>query len=64
LPKIGQETGIDLGREAFGTLSNGTRIFSPGWYRKTERALKAAQRRVSRRTEGSNRRRKVVKLLA
>jgi putative transposase len=31
LPATGQETGIDLGIEAFATLSNGTRIFAPGW---------------------------------
>src|SRR5262249_51049687 len=60
----GQETGIDLGIEAFATLSDGTRIFSPGWYRKAERALKTAQRRVSRRKQGSNRRSKAVALLA
>jgi putative transposase len=64
LPATGQETGIDLGLEAFATLSDGTRIFHPGWYRKAERALKTAQRRVSRRQKGSNRRRKAVKLLA
>ena len=60
LPATGQETGIDLGLEAFATLSDGTRIFHPGWYRKAERALKTAQRRVSRRKKGSNRRRKAV----
>jgi putative transposase len=64
LPPTGQETGIDLGIEAFATLSDGTRIFSPGWYRKAERALKTAQRRVSRRKKGSNRRRKAITLLA
>jgi len=64
LPATGQETGIDLGIEAFATLSNGTRIFNPGWYRKAERALKTAQRRVSRRKKGSARRRKAVTLLA
>ena len=64
LPAMGQETGIDLGIEAFATLSNGTRIFHPGWYRKAERALKTAQRRVSRRKKGSNRRRKAITLLA
>ena len=64
LPATGQETGIDLGIEAFTTLSDGTRIFHPGWYRKGERALKTAQRRVSRRKKGSNRRRKAVTLLA
>jgi putative transposase len=64
LAPTGQETGIDLGIEAFATLSDGTRIFNPGWYRKAERALKTAQRRVSRRKKGSNRRRKAVNLLA
>jgi putative transposase len=64
LPPTGQETGIDLGIESFATLSNGTRIFNPGWYRKAECALKTAQRRVSRRKRGSNRRRKAVTLLA
>ena len=47
VPTTGQETGIDLGIEAFATLSDGTRIFSPGWYMKAERTLKTAQRRVS-----------------
>jgi putative transposase len=64
LPPTGQATGIDLGIEAFATLSDGTRIFNPGWYRKAERALKTAQRRVSRRKKGSHRRRKAVALLA
>jgi putative transposase len=64
LAPAGQETGVDLGLEAFATLADGTRIFSPGWYRKAERALKTAQRRVSRRKRGSHRRRKAVMLLA
>ena len=64
LPATGQETGIDLGLEAFATTSDGTRIFHPGWYRQAERRLKTAQRRVSRRKKGSNRRRKAVTMLA
>jgi putative transposase len=64
LSLTGQETGVNLGIEAFATLSDGTRIFSPGWYRKAERALKTAQRRVSRRKKGSHRRGKAVTLLA
>src|SRR5690349_4259650 len=64
MPPTGNEMGIDLGIEAFATLSNGTRIFNPGWYRKAEWALKTAQRRVSRRKKGSNRRRKAITLLA
>jgi putative transposase len=64
LPPSGQSTGIDLGIEAFATLADGMRIFNPGWYRKAERALKTAQRRVSRRKKGSNRRKKAATLLA
>jgi putative transposase len=64
LPPTGQETGIDLGIASFATLADGTRIFNPGWYRRAERALKTAQRRVTRRKKGSNRRRKAVTLFA
>jgi putative transposase len=64
LASTAHETGIDLGIEAFPTLSDGARIFSLGWYRNAERALKTAQRRVSRRKTGSHRRRKAVALLA
>jgi putative transposase len=64
LPMTGRETGMDLGIESFATLSDGSRIFNPGWYRKAERALKTAQRRVARRKRGSHRRRKAVTLLA
>ncbi len=64
LPPTRQETGIDLGLEAFATLSDGTRILTPGCYRKAERYLAKRQRRVSKRKKGSCRRRKAVKLLA
>jgi putative transposase len=64
LPPAGQERGIDLGIEAFAAPSDGTRIFQPGWYRRAERRLKTAQRRESRRKQGSARRRKAVQLLA
>jgi len=64
LPATGQQTGIDLGLESFATLSDGTIIHNPRCYRRAERALKTAQRRVSRREKGSNRRRKTVTLLA
>ncbi len=64
LPTTGQETGIDLGLEAFATLADGTRIANPRHYRKAEKALKKAQRRVARRKKGSMRREKAVRLLA
>jgi putative transposase len=64
LPLTGQETGIDLGLESFAALADGTMIHNPRCYRKAERRLKTAQRRVSRRKKGSHRRRKAVRLLA
>lgn len=64
LPLTGQETGIDVGLKSFLALVDGTFIENPRHYRKAEKALKHAQRRVSRRQKGSKRRRKAVKLLA
>jgi putative transposase len=64
LPVTGQETGIDLGLEAFATLSDGSQIANPRIFRVAELNLKRAQRRVSRRKQGSHRRRKAVELLA
>ena len=64
LPLTGEETGIDVGLKSFLTLADGSLIENPRHYRKAEKALKRAQRRVSRRKKGSNRRRKAVKLLA
>jgi putative transposase len=63
-PATRQETGIDLGLEAFATLADGTRIVPPGGYRKAERRRKTAHRRVSRRKRGSKRRPKAGHLLA
>jgi putative transposase len=56
-PMKGTPKTVTISKEADGWCS-------PGWYRRTERALKTAQRRVSRRKQGSNRRRKAVTLLA
>jgi putative transposase len=64
VPLTGQETGIDLGLESFATLANGSQIANPRIFRVAEMHLKRAQRRVSRRTQGSKRRRKAVMLLA
>ena len=57
LAPTGQETGIDVGLESFATLADGTMIHNPRCYRRAERRLKTAQRQVSRRKKGSNRRR-------
>src|SRR5689334_9460840 len=60
----GHETGVDLGLESFATLADGSQIANPRIFRVAELNLKRAQRRVSRRKKGSQRRRKAVKLLA
>jgi len=60
LPATSQETGIDLGIEAFATLAEGTRILTPNCYRKAEAYLAKCQRRVSRRKKGSQRRSKTA----
>jgi putative transposase len=64
LPRTSEETGIDLGLESFATLADGSQIANPRIFRVAERALKRAQRRVSRRVKGSHRRRKAARLLA
>ena len=61
LPATGQETGIDLGLESFATLVRWRRAsYTPAATARPSGALKTAQRRVSRRKKGSNRRRKAV----
>jgi putative transposase len=64
LPPTGQETGMDLGLEAFATLADGTCIANPRHYRRAEKRLAKAQRRVARRKKGSRRREKAAQLLA
>lgn len=52
--------GIDVGLAHFATLSNGEHIDNPRWYRSAQKRLRFLQRITSRRTKGSNRRRKAV----
>ncbi len=63
-PKTGEGVGIDVGIENFATLSTGETVENPQFLRESQRELKTAQRKVSRRGDKrSNRRRKAVKLL-
>ncbi|HEU4785358.1 MAG TPA: transposase [Ktedonobacterales bacterium] len=64
LPRTGQETGIDVGLKVFLITADGAMVNNPRQYRKAEKQLAKAQRRVSRRKKGSRRRRKAVKWLA
>jgi putative transposase len=63
LPPCAESVGVDVGLTAFATLSDGTEIENPRWYRETQAKLRRASRKVARRTKGSNRRRKAVLLL-
>lgn len=56
--------GVDLGIKTFATLSDGTEIHNHKYLKKALKKLKRLQRSVSRKTKGSNRRNKAVKLLA
>ena len=64
LPKTDESIGVDVGLESFATLSNGETIANPRLLRRAEGQLKTAQRRVSRRKKGSERRKKARVLLA
>ncbi|MCM0590501.1 MAG: transposase [Gloeotrichia echinulata IR180] len=60
----GNQVGIDLGLEFFYTDSDGNTIENPRVLRKSEKALKRKQRKVSKSKKGSSNRRKAVKKLA
>jgi putative transposase len=59
-----QQTGNDLGIEAFATLADGSRILTPSCSRTAEAYLATCQRRVARRKKGNPRWRKAVALFA
>jgi putative transposase len=63
-PKTGKAVGLDVGIENFATLSTGEVVENPQFLRESEGELKTAQRKVSRRKQGSKRRRKAANLLA
>lgn len=60
LAPTGRAVGVDVGIESFATLSDGTQIDNWKYYESSAKQLRVAQRRVARRTKGSNRRRKAV----
>jgi putative transposase len=64
LPLTGKGTGIDVGLKVFLLTAEGDMVENPRHYRKAEKALQKAQRRVSRRKKGSHRRKKAVQWLA
>ena len=64
LPQSSNNIGIDVGLEAFATLSDGTRIENHRYYKAAQAKLRRAQRKVARRqNKKSQRRRKAILLL-
>ncbi|GIW16804.1 MAG: transposase [Tepidiforma sp.] len=56
--------GIDVGLESFATLSNGEKIANPRFFRREEKALAKAQRRLARAEKGTPERAKRRKVVA
>jgi putative transposase len=63
LPPCSESIGIDVGLTTFATLSDGTEIENPRYFKTAQAKLRRAQRKVARRKKGSHRRRKAVQLL-
>lgn len=64
IPKTGESVGIDVGIENFATLSTGEAVENPKYLRASERELKIAQRKVSKKKRGGSNRKKAVRILA
>ncbi len=58
LPKTNKSVGIDVGLEKFAALSDGCIIENPRFLRQSEAKLKREQRKLSRKKNGSNSRKK------
>jgi len=56
--------GIDVGLEAFATLSNGERVENPRFFRASEKTLARRQQLLARKQRGSNSRRQARTLVA
>ncbi|SCF11542.1 putative transposase [Micromonospora purpureochromogenes] len=60
LSPVESEVGIDLGLTHFAVLSDGTKVAAPKFLRCAARKLKRLQQDLSRKTKGSNNRKKAV----
>jgi putative transposase len=64
LPENSEQVGIDVGLKTFATLSTGTEIENPRFFRKEEKALAKVQRKHSKLAKGTPERRKHRKAVA
>jgi putative transposase len=62
-PATGVDVGIDVGLTSLITTSDGEHVAHPAWYRRAQKRLRVAQRRVARRKKGGANRRKAVAVL-
>ncbi len=60
MPSTGVDVGIDVGLTSLITTSEGEHVSHPAWYRRAQRRLRVAGRRVARRKKGGSNRRKAV----
>jgi putative transposase len=60
LSPVESQVGIDLGLTHFAVLSDGTKVAAPKFLRRAARKLKRLQQDLSRKTKGSNNRKKAV----
>lgn len=63
LEPTGRNIGLDVGLNHFYTDSEGNKVDNPRYLRKSERRLKRAQRRISKKFKGSNNRKKAINRL-
>ena len=63
LPASSEQVGIDVGLKEFAALSNGERVENPRFFRKDEKALVKAQRKLAKQERGSKERRKARKVV-
>jgi putative transposase len=64
LPETQRAVGVDVGLEKFATLSTGEQIANPRFFRKDERALAKAQRKLSKAEKGTPEREKRRRVVA
>jgi putative transposase len=63
MPTTGIDVGIDVGLASLITTSDGDHVEHPAWYRRAQKRLRVAQRRVASRKKGGENRRKAVAVL-
>jgi putative transposase len=63
LLSTGVDIGIDVGLTSLITTSAGEHVAHPSWYRRAQKRLRVAQRRVARRKKGGANRRRAVEAL-